>query len=273
LYYFVLFVGLFFSAALQTDWAWYFAYLQNFLMIAATKNDYVFGTHLWSLAVEEQFYIVWPLLMLFAPRRWILPLISVSIAAAVVIRFYLSHRGWTSFDIYVFTPSNLDTLGLGALLAYFVTYRREQVRALRNIALFLGFLTFVIAVVLRWRMGSNALVPVPVGLFSLWMISWAADGIPGLLGRLISLPPIIYVGRISYGIYVYHYFVPIALQPLFERMSIGEGNVLFAAICFVVTLIVASLSWFLMEKPINSLKDKLAANPTPIGAAAAHRVP
>ncbi len=264
LYYFVLFVGIFFSATLRSDWAWYFTYLQNFRMITAAKSDYIFGTHLWSLAVEEQFYIVWPLLMLFVPRKWLLPIISIAIASAVAIRVYLAHAGWRSFDVYIFTPSSLDTLGLGALLAYFVTYRSEQVRSLRTMSLLLGLVTFVIAALLRWRIGSNALVPVPMGLLSLWMISWAADGIPGVLGRLISISPIIYIGRISYGIYVYHYFVPIILRPMFDRMRIGEGNVFFAAICFVVTIIIASLSWFLMERPINSLKDRFAANTTPV---------
>jgi peptidoglycan/LPS O-acetylase OafA/YrhL len=105
-----------------------------------------------------------------------------------------------------------------------------------------------------------------MGLLSVWMVSMAADGVGGLVGRAISFQPLIYIGRISYGIYVYHYFVPTVLEPLFERFQIAHGSLVFVAICFVVTMIVSSLSWFLMEKPINSLKDKFAGSSAPLSA-------
>jgi peptidoglycan/LPS O-acetylase OafA/YrhL len=54
---------------------------------------------------------------------------------------------------------------------------------------------------------------------------------------------------------------------MFNRLNTKEGDALFVVICFIVTMAVSSLSWFLLEKPINSLKDKLAANPTPAQAA------
>lgn len=256
----------------RADWLWYVAYLQNFKMIEATKYDVIFGTHLWSLAVEEQFYVFWPLLMLFAPRRALLPLISIAIMVGVAIRFYLAYIGWDKFEVYIFTPSNLDTLGLGALLAYFVTYIPQRVVRLRWTALALGFLAFGAALVIKKLFGGNSVLPLSTGLITLWMVSMAADGVPGILGRIISWPPIIYIGRISYGIYVYHYFVPIVMRPTFDRMGIAEGNVKFAAICFVITMIVASLSWFLMEKPINELKDKFAGNTHPTKASTARNL-
>jgi peptidoglycan/LPS O-acetylase OafA/YrhL len=126
-------------AAFRLDWPWYVSYLQNFRMIMADKTDVIFGTHLWSLAVEEQFYIFWPLLMLFAPRRLLLPLILLAVLFGIGIRIYLARIGWAPFEVYIFTPSNLDTLGLGALLAYFVTYLPQHVVKLRWSALILGF--------------------------------------------------------------------------------------------------------------------------------------
>jgi peptidoglycan/LPS O-acetylase OafA/YrhL len=264
LYYFVLIVSFAASAVFRADWYWYASYLQNFMMIAGGKATY-FGTHLWSLAVEEQFYVFWPLIALFAPRSVLLPIISFGIAFAVATRFYCAHLGWTPFQVYIFTPSNFDTLGFGALLAYFVTYRKHQVVWLRRIALVAGAALLAVAVVLKVRTGMSilGLLQLPIGLISLWMVSIAAEGVPGLVGRIISLPPLIYIGRISYGIYVYHYFVPIVLRPLFERLGTAEGDVLFVAICFVVTMVVSSLSWFLLENPINSLKDKFAADSRP----------
>lgn len=273
LYYFVLFVAFFGSALFRADWYWYVTYLQNFRFILAEKGDPLFGTHLWSLAVEEQFYIFWPLMILFASRTLLLPMISTAVAAAVGIRFLLSYLGWSEFEIYVFTPSNLDTLGLGAMLAYLVTYRREQVVTFRWAAFALGVVTLAAAIVARFavgRAGYACLLPLPMGLLSVWMISLTADGVRGLAGRIISWSPFIYIGRISYGIYVYHFFVPELLEPFLERFHlVGDGFALVAirfTIYFVVTMIVASLSWFLMENPINSLKDKFAGSSAPFSA-------
>ncbi len=273
LYYFVLFLAFFASALFRADWYWYVTYLQNFRFILAEKGDPLFGTHLWSLAVEEQFYIFWPLMILFAPRNLLLPMISAAAASAVGIRFLLAYLGWSEFEIYVFTPSNLDTLGLGALLAYFVTYRREQVMAFRWATLALGVVALVAAVVTRLtvgRAGYACLLPLPMGLLSVWIISLTAEGVRGFIGRIISWSPFIYIGRISYGIYVYHFFVPELLEPLLQRFSlVGDGLALVLirfVIYFTVTMIVASLSWFLMEKPINSLKDKFTDSSAPAKA-------
>src|SRR4029079_9091227 len=110
LYYLILFFGFVTSALFRQDWFWYVAYLQNFKMIFNGGQTEFFGTHLWSLAVEEQFYIVWPLLALFAPRFLLLPIIVLAIAAASATRYYCTQLGWSPFPIYIFTPSNLDTL-------------------------------------------------------------------------------------------------------------------------------------------------------------------
>lgn len=269
LYYFVLFLAFFGSALFRADWPWYVTYLQNFKIIMAGKTP-VFGTHLWSLAVEEQFYVFWPLIALFAPRAVLLPVISTAIVVAVGIRFVLYNLGWSEFQIFIFTPSNLDTLGFGALLAYFATYQKQQVVSLRRIALIGAFVALGIEAFVRaaWgRASSTWLLPLPMGLFSVWMVSAAADGVRGLAGRIMSLPPLIYIGRISYGIYVYHFFVPEALAPLLERFHLTGDGVALVAVRFViyfgVTMIVASLSWFLMEKPINSLKDRFADSSAP----------
>jgi peptidoglycan/LPS O-acetylase OafA/YrhL len=258
LYYFVLLLSFAASAAFRANWYWYVSYLQNFKIILAEQGSYIFGTHLWSLAVEEQFYIFWPLLTLFTPRRALLPMIICGIGIGVLSRYVCTQLGWPIFDIYVFTPNNFDTLGLGALLAYFVTYRPHQVVWLRRIALIVSVLIIAGAVVAKIHNGQSILpiLPLPVGLLSLWMISLAAEGVPGPIGHVISWPVFIYIGRISYGIYVYHYFVPIVLQPVFERLGIAERTAPFVVICCIATMIVASLSWYLLENPINSLKSR-----------------
>jgi peptidoglycan/LPS O-acetylase OafA/YrhL len=98
----------------------------------------------------------------------------------------------------------------------------------------------------------------PTALIALWVISHAAVGVRGWVGWAMSFPPSVYLGRISYGIYVYHLFVPDVLKPFLRRVHIKEGGVAFVLACFVVTIGVASLSWFLLERPFNALKDRYA---------------
>ena len=256
LYYFVLLLAWATSERFRADWYWYVAYLQNFKMMTAADPVQVFGVHLWTLAVEEQFYVVWPLIALFAPRRLLLPVIGCAIALAVASRAACAGAGWTSFQVYVFTPNNLDTLGCGALLAYFVVHRPEQVVGLRRLALGAGVAAIVVTSLVQNPIARDALSAVPTALIGLWVVSKAAEGFRGLVGLALTFPPSIYLGRISYGIYVYHFFVPAVLKPLFDRFHIEDGGVAFGLICLVVTVFVASLSWFLLERPINSLKNR-----------------
>jgi peptidoglycan/LPS O-acetylase OafA/YrhL len=257
LYYFVLLLSWATSENFRRDWYWYAAYLQNFKMMAADDPVKVFGVHLWTLAVEEQFYVVCPLIVLFAPRRALLPVIGCAIALSIVLRGVLAGMGWTPFGVYVFTPDNFDTLGCGALLACFWVHRRDDVVALRRIALAAGLIALVATAFVRLPVLNAALMAAPTALIGLWFVSRAAEGFRGWIGYAMSFPPSVYLGRISYGIYVYHFFAPAALRPLFERYHIREGGVAFGLVCLVVTVAVASLSWFLLERPFLLLKNRI----------------
>lgn len=262
LYYFVLLVGLIFSPALRANWPWYVTYLQNFKFIWAADPDSLFGVHLWTLAVEEQFYVVWPLIVLFLPRFLLLPAVGCAIAIAVATRAIATARGWLPFQDYAFTPCNLDTLGLGALLAYFVTNLPGKVIPLRRIALGGAVTSMVATSLFPSRVLGAALMQVPTGLIALWFIAHATAGVRrDWIGRLLTFPPSVYLGRISYGIYVYHFFVPDLVKPILHRFDMELPTAAFVAVCFVVTITIASLSWHLLENPINSLKNRFRVVP------------
>jgi peptidoglycan/LPS O-acetylase OafA/YrhL len=169
--------------------------------------------------------------------------------------------GWQPFADYAFTPGNFDTLGLGALLAYFVTFRPGQVVWLRRIALGAGIALIIVSGPIGSRLFSAAVMQLPTGLIALWYIAHATAGVRGWLGRLLALPPSVYLGRISYGIYVYHFFVPDVLKPVLHRIGIEPGTVTFLSICLVMTITAASLSWFGLENPVNSLKNRFRVVP------------
>jgi peptidoglycan/LPS O-acetylase OafA/YrhL len=103
---------------------------------------------------------------------------------------------------------------------------------------------------------STALDLTAASLIFCWLIGSASRGFGGRFGRLLEWRPISYVGKISYGIYIFHNLVPPALSTLARRVGIeyrDTGIVNFVA-SSLVTLGVAALSWHLFEAPINGLK-------------------
>jgi peptidoglycan/LPS O-acetylase OafA/YrhL len=256
LYYFVLLIGLASSAVLRADWYWYVSYLQNFRMIRVNDENYIFGAHLWTLAVEEQFYLLWPLVVFFFPRVLLLPAILMAIGIGIGSRMICTALGWEPFQSYAFTPSNFDMLALGALLAYVVTHRADKVVLLRRIAGAAAIAICIATAPFRFRPWTAGLIAMPTGLIALWFIAHVTADFRGWVRRLLSFPPSIYIGRISYGIYIYHFFVPDVMKRLLGRFHLHERGVLFLITCFITTILVSSLSWLLLEKPINSLKNK-----------------
>jgi peptidoglycan/LPS O-acetylase OafA/YrhL len=215
--------------------------------------------HFWSLAVEEQFYLGWPWLMLFLPRRWLIAATAGVIVVGPVYRLSYVLSGYKSMAAIatdISTLSCVDTLGLGALLALLV--HRQAVP--HWLTLSLAPLALALAVLL-------ALLPDPrpflvlhspiqaVGFCGL--IYGASRGFGGAVGRLLAWKPLSYVGKISYGIYVYHPFMPklaVVGVAAATGLALDEGGAAALTLATLMTLGVASLSWHLMESRFNDLK-------------------
>ena len=78
------------------------------------------------------------------------------------------------------------------------------------------------------------------------------------MGRLLEAKPLLFCGKISYGLYIYHLFMPVILPKIFQRLHIPypEEIVLWFILQVAATIIVAACSWFLFERPINNLKRR-----------------
>jgi peptidoglycan/LPS O-acetylase OafA/YrhL len=105
---------------------WYLAYLSN-LSPTEGVSDYTLG-HFWSLAIEEQFYLAWPLVLFLVPRRSLAPICLAGIGAAILLRFELAIGGAGTETLHRFTPGRMDTLLLGALAA--IAFRDDGQKAL-----------------------------------------------------------------------------------------------------------------------------------------------
>jgi peptidoglycan/LPS O-acetylase OafA/YrhL len=265
LYYLVLLIAVLVNADSAREYApWLFTYTINLKM--AVQGWYISNfAHFWSLAVEEQYYLVWPWLILLLPKRWLVP--SAILMTAIGPLFRLVFVAIWSFTaggpgylpVYIATPTALDSLGLGSLVAIMMSTAegREKLQRWMRSPLALIALGLVIALPYLAEDGWYIVFgDTAAAILFAWLIYRASKGFRGLPGRILSAAPLVFIGRISYGIYVYHPLVPAALRSLAPRLgimlpaSVGATAALFTAL----TVVVATISWYAFEAPINGLK-------------------
>lgn len=246
----------------------YLLYVQNFVhAFGGDAQPDIARDVTWSLAIEEQFYLVWPTVVLFASRRALPRLAIVMIVLAIASRFVGLWLGVPK--PYFLTPCRLDALGVGALLAV-VPLPRLGV----GVSLAVGGAVALAAI--AWATG-NALPHEPtMQRFGLMAALAMASGAlvcarhPGPVARALQWAPLRSLGRYSYCVYLVHFLVV-------ERLAIacyGDLTVpanalqqwlvahvaptlllaLFGLACVVVSWAIGLLSWHLFEKHLLALK-------------------
>ena len=262
LYYLLIFFGLILNLdPVRESLAWFLTYTLNIYMVNLGwyADNYA---HFWSLAVEEQFYIVWPWIILFAPRKWLIPVTITFISVGPLFRFYGVTQDFGGLTTYISTPACLDTLGMGALLAL-VTHHGSKYsidRFLRFFALPVGLIS---SILLIGRANDGAFLnlftifyDLALGLFFCWLINAAGQGFKGVAGAILESRPLTYIGKISYGIYIYHPFMPKLCTFIFSALGFEYPVNPFLTFMLptLATFLIASVSFYAFEKPINDLK-------------------
>jgi peptidoglycan/LPS O-acetylase OafA/YrhL len=268
IYYLILGLNVLLNVPVFRDtWPWHAAYLSNFhIWVFGIGEGY--GAHLWSLSVEEQFYLFWPMLMLFLPKKsrpyFIVPLI----VGAPLFRFVfgLMHWGKDPGLVFVLTPASLDSLGLGALLAYVERFKHGSAQRLTDVLLCVGIAGFA-AIHISGKLGAFDLTC--CGLCCCWLVWKASRRFTGRFGAFLECWPIGYLGRISYGVYLIHGFAfPFWFWALYsaripgyrvlDRLHVSaqfyQGRPFTVFMMAVITFGLAVLSFQLYETPINNLK-------------------
>ncbi len=233
--------------------------------------------HTWSLDVEEQFYLLWPLLMASLPRRWMravtgLVIPAVSIFAALLLAMMLDKTLAASL-IYMSGPTRMLSLSLGSALAY-----REQTgdgfkgwtsygRIAAGVAMLLGddlarTLGFMPAGGYYWCVALLSYALASSGIVAL--LVWSKDALVRAARAVLGLQPLRYIGRISYGLYLYHYLVLnfLGLEPSKVAATGTTTARLFLAL--VLSIGMAAVSYELLESRILRIKDRLAAGGRPL---------
>jgi peptidoglycan/LPS O-acetylase OafA/YrhL len=249
-------------ANMRHDWWKHGLYLTNFMV--ARRHNWLGAGHFWTLSVEEQFYLCWFFMVVVAPRRWLLPAILACIVLGPAYRAVLAPPSDPDWPITLL-PGQVDTLGLGALLAWAQRNPKgtRVVRLFGSRAVLLACLaiTVVLSAPLGWDYRLYRALPVlGVGITSACVICQAARPFaPGRGGPLDWLV-LRHIGRISYGLYVYHWFVPEAFDRFRPGLVDPPGvlpKLAAAALFTLIALVLAEASWWLVERPILGLKDRL----------------
>jgi peptidoglycan/LPS O-acetylase OafA/YrhL len=208
----------------------------------------------WALAIEQQFYLFWTPIARRIPPRWLLLVAAAMLATSPMVRQFCGSR---------LTPTNtlihLDGLAVGSLIAVALRVLPWPPSAWRWIARAAGAVG-VLGVVLMLRYGSaftDTLLSVGFGGMLLAALLDQAASRPTLYSRALTLPPVLFVGKISYGLYVTHILVFSVLggyvdKPL-DRFGI-PGNLAIVAIRLAASIGFAALIWYRFEKPILALK-------------------
>ena len=208
--------------------------------------------HYWSLAVEEQFYLVWPILMLvigvIAAKRWKQgAFVVLGLATVVSFAYSVQQTADSPATAYFVSTTRIWELGIGALLALAATRVARLPSVLRAVGGWIGIALIAYAILVfdtstTWP-GVNALVPT---IGTALMIQSGLTRTPGSPQRMLSLKPMVFIGGLSYSIYLWHWPILVAAQA--ER---PDMRLRFTVLLMILTIVPAYLSSRFIENPIR----------------------
>jgi peptidoglycan/LPS O-acetylase OafA/YrhL len=241
---------------------WY--YVAGYLLFVGNWVHAVFGrpesvcSPLWTVSIEEQFYLVWPVLMKMLRRRGMIVAAIVTFVVATVSRLGFMLAGWSGGFIYYGSISRCDSLALGILLALFADRLPRPALLVRWLMLAAGLAGWIVS---SARLNEQ---PGPVDMRMVWgrlIVSLSAGAI--LYACLDSHHPlvrgtwVVRLGKISYGLYMLHLTgILIALHLL--RPLWGWQLLAAKGLGFVITVLLALASYRWIESPFLRLKDRFA---------------
>lgn len=237
-------------------WAWLFGYAYNFLLFFTNDWHSGYVEHLWSLAIEEQYYLVWPVLILATPSRYNWHLVFALIALAMGTKALLYLREPAS-QYSKFPVCQFDGFGIGSVFSL-LWQKRIRIRY----GLFWFAVFWLLSFFMKWDVlhfhGKSFLGQV-LPLFFLgcgFLVYEAAWGFKGVGRYFFQNGLVIELGKMSYGVYLYHLFVPDLVRKGLFFMGFAEHSQAWVWLLAAgLTYAICWLSWHGIEQPLNRLKS------------------
>ncbi len=262
-YYFVLVLGLLLGyPEVREGIFFHLTFTTNFYIVQTGEWPGVVS-YFWTLAVQEQFYLLWPFVILLFPRSRFYPAMVLFLLSAILFRLICIETNIPVIAKWTMLPGCIDSFAAGAIVAGLrlqnFTLRAFSLPARCLIAL-LAFSCVISARALGFLPETSPFVAVSETLdttFLVWIFVNVLDGLPGPFGKFLASRPLTYLGKISYGLYIYHVFIIVIVDPLLQArgLSIQADPWTCATILSTLTIAAAIVSYHLLERPFLRIKD------------------
>ena len=223
-------------------------------------------SHAWSLSVEEQFYIIWPLILIglihLKSRLVAFSILGLTIIASVAVNVWMWHAEVPYLRMYFGTDTKANEILIGCVAGLLMSggYLKQSVRlksVLHLLALVgVGFIliSFVILRHDQWFVYNGGFTMVAL-LSAVLIIDVLL--FPSVVSRCLQFSPLVWIGKISYGLYLWHF-------PIFEAtrkfLEARVGPIFASIVGFAMTLLIATASYYLLERPFLSLKKRFESS-------------
>ncbi len=260
-----------YHALFISNWVPFFDH-DNF---ASLYTDLTWFTHLWSLAVEQQFYLIWPLVFFFLQRRissrQLLVFMVCVIALISVLRaFMIYYWSWSWLPILTGTPTRMDALFMGASLSVILHSFPSGTEKINKLCpALLVFLGSILFVTMFLTSGKDAyfqalcviIVPVTAVMFFFLVNAMILPDRQKTISAILNKPFVQHCGEISYGLYIYSTPVQLLLAKKLYWAGVNHywlNHGIILCLGFLLTYLLAAASYKYIEKPITNLKTSLA---------------
>ncbi|GAA5484217.1 acyltransferase family protein [Haloferula sargassicola] len=255
---------------------WYLAQLANFHI--ASLPAWPSGTsHYWTLAIQSQFYLLWPLVILMLPRRALIPACLVTALLAPLSRYILQTEFSHLPQAGAITSCCLDYLGLGALLA--VLLQRGMAADDKRLKAVAWVAATIYAVLYSLEEAGHTIEGIRyfkqtfLTIALCGLIAASLSGLPRWLAWLLEHPVTRHIAKISYSLYLFHTLVPLALGwvvPFLWKLPEGHAtSALMMGVFGLASWGVCWLSWRYIEVPVERWRNRATATVSRIDEPAA----
>ena len=249
--------GIWLTLSYASNWLYAFGYFSADNPLGIT----------WSLAIEEQFYLTWPLLLSLAlrfklGRRWILYILALFISLISLYRRILVDQGTNILRLYYSSDTHADGLLIGCLAGLLISWnllpnsRRLEVSMKFLVAVGILFMGYLVGTaswrdLMLYQYGGYTLVALSIGLILVVLVVWP----PKFALLVLRFVPLVWIGQISYGLYLWHWPVRWFVYPK-NGLPASVGQLL---IVVVLSLSLTTFSYYFVEKPFLRLKKRFSS--------------